>query len=164
MTTRSKRRRFRFSLRTLLIVMLLLSVGLGWFGLREWETHFISFLSVPCWFLTAMFLLCRCFWQYDKVLKRIYENSPDVWRELGQPLGFFWVPKGASTMRLASTTSRSCLLGRLISKADVKIEGCPDLTGDQSVMRQTYFYYKVCFVLMFIDVVCCAVLVRVLWN
>lgn len=38
------------------------------------------------------------------------------------------------------------------------------VTDDLSVMRQTYFYAEVCFVLMVIDFVCCAVLVRVFWN
>ena len=34
MTTRSKRRRFRFSLRTLLVVFLVLGLGLGWFAYK----------------------------------------------------------------------------------------------------------------------------------
>jgi len=142
-------------------VMVLLGVGLGWLAVEPGAMHYI-FLSVPCWFLIAMALLCSCFWQYDKVLQKIYESSPDVWRELGQPLGFFWVPKGASTVRLASTISRSRLFRRLLTGMEVKMES--DVTDDLTVMRRTYFYAKVCFVLMFIDVVCCAVLVRVLWN
>lgn len=118
---------------------------------------YFVWVTVPIWFLIAMFMVASCFMQYDSVLKKLYQDSPDLWRELGRPLGFFWVPKEASTLRLTSSISRHELFRRLAAGVAVEFNVYPDLARRVDVLRRRYFYCRMSFIMLLIDVVCCII-------
>ena len=106
-------------------------------------------------FAIAGLLLVLCFRQFDAALKLILAHSRDLWNSLGSPLGFFWVPEGASTFSMGSSLSRGSTFQLLLrdDKPDlVSIEG---VKTSISRMRMYHCYYKVALLVLVVDVAVC---------
>ena len=69
---------------------------------------------------------------FDWLLHLEYENHPDDWKKDGQPGGFFWTPRDATSWR--GSMSRGSVASSLLSNT-------PDwVLGDQTAKRLLFCY------------------------
>lgn len=121
--------------------------------------------TVPFSFAAIMIFTFLAFRKCDQIIRKIYNESKELWQRLGKPLGFIWVPKEASTFSFKSNYSRSNLYTLLASKnllqfskhqeAINQIEGIQE---DMYRLRKYHFYGNLAILVWVLDIACCMVL------
>lgn len=67
---------------------------------------------VMAWLLelgAGMVFTLRSHYYFDRLLRKLYAEEPEVWLNWGKPCGFFWVPPEARKQLVASGIMRTRL-------------------------------------------------------
>ena len=56
----------------------------------------IIFLTAFVWLIVGGLFTIWSFFSFDRLLRQIMAESETSWVELGKPIGFFWIPPGAT--------------------------------------------------------------------
>ena len=83
---------------------------------------------------------------FDAMIKWLYQSHHQTWRDIGEPIGFFWAPLHISRWSLRASTARSKAMCAWLFRT-------PQVIQENVRMRRYIIWYRILFIMFVCGVV-----------